>query len=89
MEINLKAMLEKRNALVQEMSEVADKVEAETRAFDESELSRISEIKSEVADLDASIKQIKEVRSLAEADVETVGGETEMDKEITKEVEVS
>lgn len=88
MEINLKAMLEKRNALVQEMSEVADKVEAETRAFDESELSRISEIKSEVADLDASIKQIKEVRSLAEADVETVGGETEMDKEITKEVEL-
>lgn len=88
MEINLKAMLEKRNALVQEMSEVADKVEAETRAFDENELSRISEIKSEVADLDASIKQIKEVRSLAEADVETVGGETEMDKEITKEVEL-
>lgn len=88
MEINLKAMLEKRNALVQEMSEVADKVEAETRAFDESELSRISEIKSEVADLDASIKQIKEVRSLADADVETIGGETKMEKEITKEVEL-
>lgn len=88
MEINLKAMLEKRNALVQEMSEVADKVEAETRAFDESELSRISEIKSEVADLDASIKQIKEVRSLADADVETIGGETKMEKEITKEFEL-
>lgn len=88
MEINLKAMLEKRNALVQEMSEAADKVEAETRAFDESELSRISEIKSEVADLDASIKQIKEVRSLADADVETIGGETKMEKEITKEVEL-
>lgn len=89
MEINLKAMLEKRNALVQEMQDVADKVEAETRAFEDSELNRISEIKAEVAELDGSMEKIKEVRSLAEADVETIGGEDTMEHtEITKEVEL-
>lgn len=87
MEVNLKAMLEKRNALVAEVQAVADTVEAETRAFDDAELSRISEIKVEVAQLDSAMSKIKEVRSLAEAD--TTEGEDNMEQiEITKEVEL-
>ena len=83
METNLKAMLEKRNKLVAEMQEMADTVEKETRGFEETELSRISEIKQEVSKLDASMEQVKELRSLAAADEE--GAETMEDKVISKE----
>nr|CAI7679400.1 Major capsid protein [Enterococcus phage Planchet] len=83
METNLKAMLEKRNKLVAEMQEMADTVEKETRGFEETELSRISEIKQEVSKLDASMEQVKELRSLATADEE--GAESMEDKVISKE----
>lgn len=86
METNLKAMLEKRNKLVAELEEMADTVEKETRAFEDAELSRISDIKQEVASLDASMNQVKELRSLAVAGEE--GVETMEEKKITKEVEL-
>ena len=62
---NLKAMIEKRNLLLAEANGIVDAVEEETRSFEDSELSRMSEIKSEVAGIDATIEQIKEFRSLA------------------------
>lgn len=62
---NLKALLEKRNSLVEEMTGIADKVESEVRGFDETEVSRMTELKAEVAGLDNTIKEVKETRSLA------------------------
>ena len=65
---NLKALKEKRNALIQEMNALADTVDKEVRSFSKAELSRISEIKAEVAALDSTIEGVKEVRSLAKVE---------------------
>lgn len=80
---NLKAMIEKRNLLLAEANGIIDTVEEETRSFEDSELSRMSEIKSEVAGIDATIEQIKEFRSLAATEeTEEIGG-----KSVSKETE--
>lgn len=82
---NLKALKEKRNALIQEMSTLADTVDKEVRGFSKAELSRISEIKAEVASLDSTIESIKEVRSLAKIEGEEKGEKQHMvlkDKEL-------
>lgn len=82
---NLKALKEKRNALIQEMSTLADTVDKEVRGFSKAELSRISEIKAEVAGLDSTIESIKEVRSLAKIEDEGKGEKQHMelnDKEL-------
>lgn len=80
---NLKAMIERRNALLTEANGIIDVAEEETRSFEESELSRISEIKAEVAGIDDTIKQIKEFRSLAATEeTEEIGG-----KNVGKEIE--
>lgn len=86
---NLKAMLEKRNALVTEIQEIADKVEAETRGFEEAEVSRVAELKAEVTELDGSIKQIKELRGMAVAETDAIKGEKSMEiTEMNKEMEI-
>lgn len=78
MEENLKALKEKRNALIQEMSALADTVDKEVRSFSKAELSRISEIKAEVAALDSTIEGVKEVRSLAKVEDEGKGEKQHM-----------
>ena len=84
---NLKAMLEKRNAMVTEIQEIADKVELETRGFDENEVLKVNELKAEVAEIDNSIAQIKELRGMATADV--IGGENTMElEEMNKDQEI-
>jgi len=86
---NLKAMLEKRNALVTEMETVIDVVETETRSFEEAELSRLSELKAEITSLDGTINQIKELRGLSKAEKENDFGGQKMDaKEMNKEMEI-
>ena len=60
---NLKALLEKRNTLVAEMNGMVGVVEEETRSFDETEVSRLAEIRSEVTSIDATIEQVKEMIS--------------------------
>lgn len=84
---NLKALKEKRNGLIEEMNNLADVADKEVRGFDEAELSRMSEIKAEVASLDSTIESIKEVRSLAQAENEDEKGEQHMELE-GKELEV-
>jgi HK97 family phage major capsid protein len=76
---NLKALKEKRNALIQEMSTLADTVDKEVRSFSKAELSRISEIKAEVAALDSTIEGVKEVRSLAKVEDEGKGEKQHME----------
>lgn len=84
---NLKALKEKRNTLIQEMSTLADTADQEVRGFNEAELSRMSEIKAEVAGLDSTIESIKEVRSLAKAEDEEKGEKQHMELE-GKELEI-
>lgn len=86
---NLKAMLEKRNAMVTEIQDIANTVELETRGFDEAEITKVGELKAEVAELDESIKQIKELRGLATAETEAIEGEKTMEAaEMGKELEL-
>lgn len=89
MDKNLKAMLEKRNALVTEMEAVIDIVETETRSFEEAELSRMSELKAEITSLDATINEIKELRGLSKAEKENDFGGQQMDiKEMNRDMEL-
>lgn len=60
----MKKFIEKRNALIEEMEGLLDTVKAETRAFNEEEVSRIEAIKAEVRDLDNTIKVEEEMRAM-------------------------
>ena len=77
---NLKALLEKRNALVEEANKIVDEVEVEVRSFSQDESTRMREIQKEVGELNGTIKSIQEVRGLT-ATQEDEGDET-VDKEI-------
>jgi HK97 family phage major capsid protein len=60
----LKALIEKRNALITEMEGLVATVKTETRAFNETEAARIEAIKTEIAGIDNTIKIEEEVRSM-------------------------
>lgn len=83
---HLKALIEKRNNLVQQMTEIVDAVETETRSLNEGEISRIDEIKLEIGSLDNTIKTTKEIRSMTSEVIET-GEENNVDKDM-KDLEV-
>nr|DAP52801.1 MAG TPA: major capsid protein [Caudoviricetes sp.] len=67
--MNLKALIEKRNALVEEINKVFETAEAETRALTSEEQDVFKSKTQELKDLDATIKMAKEARSLEEVDV--------------------
>lgn len=67
--MNLKALIEKRNALVEEINKVFETAEAETRALTSEEQEAFTSKTQELKDLDATIKMAKEARSLEEVDV--------------------
>lgn len=69
--MNLKALIEKRNALVEEINKVFETAEAETRALTSEEQEAFTAKTQELKDLDATIKMAKEARSLEEVDVPT------------------
>ena len=62
--MNLKELIEKRNALLEERDGIVGKAEAETRAFEEVELTRMEEIKKEVGLIDKSIVALEETQKL-------------------------
>lgn len=62
--MNLKGLIEKRNALLEERDGIVGKAEAETRAFEEVELTRMEEIKKEVGLIDKSIVALEETQKL-------------------------
>lgn len=84
---SLKAVVEKRNSLVSQITDLADIAEKEVRGFNESELSTISAKKVEILELDESINKIKEVRSLS-GKIENTKGDNEMEKDILSQSEV-
>lgn len=67
--MNLKALIEKRNNLVEEINKVFETAEAETRALTSEEQEMFTSKTQELKDLDATIKMAKEARALEEVDV--------------------
>lgn len=67
--MNLKALIEKRNALVEEINKVFETAEAETRALTSEEQELFTTKTQELKDLDATIQMAKEARSLEDMDV--------------------
>lgn len=67
--MNLKALIEKRNALVEEINKVFETAETETRALTSEEQELFTSKTQELKDLDATIKMAKEARALEEVDV--------------------
>ena len=62
--MNLKGLIEKRNELLAERDSIVGKAETETRAFEETELTRMEEIKNEVGLIDKSIVALEETQKL-------------------------
>ncbi|MCS6103578.1 phage major capsid protein [Clostridium botulinum] len=60
---NIKAIIEKRNSLIEEMESLVNKATEEVRAFDETENARVEEIKTEVRGLEEVIKANKDKKS--------------------------
>lgn len=67
--MNLKALIEKRNALVEEINKVFETAETETRALTSEEQDLFKSTTQELKDLDTTIQMAKEARSLEEVDV--------------------
>ena len=61
-----KALVEKRNALVEELEGLLATAETEVRAFNEEETHRVAEIKAEIEGLNTTIATQEETRNLQE-----------------------
>lgn len=78
----MKALLEKKNSLIEEMEGLINKAKEETRAFNEEENKRVEEIKAEVRGLEKLIADAEEVRNFDKGEKKKAGeGEKEMSKE--------
>lgn len=77
----MKALLEKKNSLIDEMEGLLNKAKTEVRAFTDEEDSRIEEIKKEVRGLEKLIADKEEFRSLSKEEVKAEKGTEEMSKE--------
>ncbi|MGF2525682.1 phage major capsid protein [Ralstonia pseudosolanacearum] len=62
--MNIKALIEKRNALVAELEALVEKANTETRGLTNDELATLESKKSELANLDRTIEESKELRSI-------------------------
>lgn len=67
--MNLKALIEKRNAIVEEMNEMFKTAETEVRALTEDEQSKFEAKTAELKALDKTIEGAKDMRSLDAMDV--------------------
>lgn len=60
----MKQLLEKRSKLIEQIEEIMNKAESETRAFSKEELDKVNGYTDEVNQIDATIQTQKEARSL-------------------------
>lgn len=60
----VKELLEKRNALVDEMETMINKAKTEKRALEDAESNRFEEIKTEIAKIDKTVKAEEEIRKM-------------------------
>lgn len=77
----MKALIEKKNSLIDEMEGLLDKAKTEVRAFTDEEDSRIEEIKKEVRGLEKLIADKEEFRALSKEEIKAEKGTEEMSKE--------
>lgn len=77
----MKALLEKKNSLIDEMESLLDKAKTEVRAFTDEEDTRIEEIKKEVRGLEKLIADKEEFRALSKEEIKAEKGTEEMSKE--------
>ncbi|MCD8208792.1 MAG: phage major capsid protein, partial [Bacteroidales bacterium] len=80
--MNLKALIEKRNALVEEMQSLKDAVVLEERAFSDDENAKFDDLEKQVRDLDATIEKAQRANSMSLANApEVKAPEAEMSQE--------
>lgn len=60
----MKALIEKRNALLAKMEGIVDKAKTEVRAFTEDEAKEYGEVKAEIEGINATIKAAEEARAI-------------------------
>lgn len=77
----MKALLEKKNSLIDEMESLLDKAKAEVRVFSDEEDSRIEEIKKEVRGLEKLIADKEEFRALNKEEIKAEKVIEKMSKE--------
>lgn len=77
----MKALIEKKNSLIDEMESLLDKAKTEVRAFTDEEDTRIEEIKKEVRGLEKLIADKEEFRALSKEEIKAEKGTEEMSKE--------
>lgn len=77
----MKALLEKKNSLIDEMESLLDKAKTEVRAFTDEEDTRIEEIKKEVRGLEKLIADKEEFRALSKEEIKAEKVIEEMSKE--------
>lgn len=85
--MNLKALIEKRNAIVDEMNEMFKTAESEVRALTEYEQAKFEAKTAELKALDKTIEGAKEARSLNAMDVPTEGRKAVEKDEKVEDVE--
>lgn len=79
----MKALIEKKNSLIDEMEGLINKAKEETRGFNEDENKRVEEIKVEVRGLEKLIADAEELRKFDKGKKKRAEeGEKEMDKDL-------
>lgn len=84
----MKELIEKRNAMLDELDKILEGAKAEKRAFSQDELKKVAELKTEIGNIDESIKLEEEVRSLSKVEVKKPEVRSEEEKRaevVTKE----
>jgi HK97 family phage major capsid protein len=82
----MKELLEKRNAMLDELDKILDSAKGEKRAFNEEEIRKVAELKTEIGNIDQTLKLEEEVRGLEKKEVKAPKTEAEKRAEvITKE----
>lgn len=61
---DIKKLIESKNTKIERMQEILDKAMSETRSFNEGENNKMEQLKKEVAELEKTIRQAEEVRTL-------------------------
>ena len=86
--MNLKALIEKRNAKIEELEDLSNKVSTEERAFTEDENKLFASLEEEVKALTDTINKIKELENNGEKEeVPAEEGRSEENEDETKENE--
>jgi HK97 family phage major capsid protein len=65
----MKELIEKRNAMLDELDSILKKANEEKRAFDDAELKKVADLKEEIRKIDESIKIEEEVRGLEKKEI--------------------